>query len=162
MTDGCSLCLASRLILGILSSQIIFNYSLADHQSDTKRIDPRHETINRQIDSKTRIRGPSSPRRGYYKTIRGNISPAGAPGGARGARGSQGAGRWGHSGPNWFDAGNTFQQNVIFPQTTTIIYHPGGPGEQIYLLTRSASSHRQSSRQPKSPFGALLSLFPIQ
>ena len=117
MSDGCSLCLASRLILGILSSQIIFNYSPADHQSDTNRIDPRHETINRQIDSKTRIRGPSSPGRGYYKTIRGNISPAGAPGGARGSQGESRGREMGLSGPNWFDAGNTFQQNVIFPQT---------------------------------------------
>ena len=94
------------------------------------RIDPRHETINRQIDTKTRIGGPSSPGPGYYKTIRGNISPAGDPGGTRG---SQGAGRWELRGANWFDAGNTFQYNVIFPQTLYIIYHTGEPGGARYI-----------------------------
>ena len=42
------------------------------------------------------------------------------------------------SGANWFDAGNTFQHKVIFPQTYTIIYHPGGPGKGIYLSTGTA------------------------
>ena len=42
------------------------------------------------------------------------------------------------SGANWFDAGNTFQHKVIFPQTYTIIYHPGGLGKGIYLSTSTA------------------------
>ena len=44
------------------------------------------------------------------------------------------------SGANWFDAGNTFQHNVIFPRTYTIIYHYGGTwGTDIFIDTLSHS-----------------------